>query len=52
MAETYDLADEVLVLDNTLQKKSRRIRTIELNRRVRKAPWSTRIWTLQKGRLS
>jgi hypothetical protein len=51
MAETYALADKVLVLDNTLQQQSSLIGAIEMNIRIRFGPWATRLWTLQEGRL-
>jgi Heterokaryon incompatibility protein (HET) len=51
MAETYAQADKVLVLDNSLQGQQGSIPLIEMSVRIRHAPWTTRVWTLQEGRL-
>ncbi|RAQ99698.1 HET domain protein [Stemphylium lycopersici] len=51
MAQTYKIADKVLVLDSTLKQQSSLIEAAEMKVRIRKGPWATRLWTLQEGRL-
>lgn len=53
MADIYRSADKVLVLDSSLQAVScADISWVEMNMRVGYCPWSTRVWTLQEGRLA
>jgi hypothetical protein len=52
MAETYARADKVLVLDSSLRKHSGGMDLTEIMVRIRHAPWTTRVWTLQEGRLA
>jgi hypothetical protein len=53
MADIYRAADKVLVLDSSLQVVScADMSWIEMNMRIGYCPWSTRVWTLQEGRLA
>jgi hypothetical protein len=57
MAQIYANADKVLVLDRWLQQVDFKSRIslselTEITVRIRHAPWTTRVWTLQEGRLS
>jgi hypothetical protein len=53
MADIYRSADKVLVLDSSLQAvSSDDMSWVEMNMRVGYCPWSTRVWTLQEGRLA
>jgi hypothetical protein len=52
MAETYRVADKVLVLDNSLEYCRGDISGAEMAMRLRYSPWMTRVWTLQEGRLA
>ena len=55
MAETYAQADKVLVPDRSLQSHNSRTELfeglVEMMVRIRHASWTTRVWTLQEGRL-
>jgi hypothetical protein len=52
MAETYQSADKVLVLDNSLIQCNPDISTVEIGMRLRYSPWMGRLWTMQEGRLA
>ncbi|PSN67163.1 hypothetical protein BS50DRAFT_588165 [Corynespora cassiicola Philippines] len=52
MAQIYANASKVLVLDRWLQQVSSKVSLTEIAVRIRHAPWTTRIWMLQEGRLS
>ena len=49
MADTYRLANKVLVLDNCLQYCSQECSWVEMNMRIRYCPWMTRVWTMMEG---
>ncbi|MCJ1444139.1 MAG: hypothetical protein MMC23_004640 [Stictis urceolatum] len=52
MAETYRLADKVLVLDNSLRNCTGEMSQSEILIRLSHSAWLTRVWTLQEGRLA
>ena len=51
MVNAHQSADKVLVLDNSVQYCSNDIGVMEMMLRIRYSPWTTRVWTLQEGRL-
>lgn len=51
MAEVYEKADKVLVLDQSLQETRADVDYVEAMVRVAYSEWSTRVWTLTEGRL-
>lgn len=52
IAETFKLADKVLVLDNSLMQCDFGSPIVERLMRIRHSPWMTRLWTFLEGRLA
>lgn len=52
IAETFKKADNVLVIDNSLQRYPTDISWVETLMRIQYSPWMTRLWTLLEGRLA
>jgi hypothetical protein len=52
LKRTYEEADKVLVLDNTLQMVTNERKSTETLMRVASSSWIRRLWTFQEGALS
>lgn len=51
MKATYKSADKTLVFDNSLELVDSTVASEESLIRMRYCPWTTRLWTMQEGRL-
>ena len=51
MKSTYKSAEKILVFDNSLELVDSTVAPEEAVIRLRYSPWSTRLWTMQEGRL-
>ena len=51
MKSTYKSADKIIVFDNSLEIIDSDVAPEEALIRLRYSPWSTRLWTMQEGRL-
>ena len=52
MRETYQNAEQVLILDSELMSTSVQASAVELNIRLKLSSWARRLWTLQESQVS